>query len=314
MAYVKRHAADDPGRTQAGRNLMKLGRFAAVMVGLSVLIASAGPVAAHVAEPGQLHAASSATTDRARTGCGHFQRVWSLALEQQRVLKFLKDFLVIRNDADLARLGEPREGALYAIHSHEFANIRGMGFSIVNGAGGGPGMPTLLMYRPSPKAKDVVDPHGPDYPYELAGWGYAGPYTPGVAPPWITSDPLLKCVYYGEWFVHERSVHPFDTWQNIPVPPVEDFPGQVPAGTAPTPDECTPACIGASHPRLWDLHLWTGKLGVPTVSMLNPGPLLRGFDPVVGVGFFYSQAPQVVQPPSGAPAAAVAPNTHIHQH
>lgn len=292
---------------------MKYGRILAVLVGLFALIASAGPVSAQVAVTGQ----SPAVTKRApqaQTGCNYFQRLWNLHQEQKRVLEFIKDFRVLRNEADLVRLAEPREGALYTVLTHQFVNIRGMGMSVVNRTGGSPGKPSLLLYKPSPKAKNVLDPLGADYPYELVGWGYAGLYTPGAVPPAYSADPLTKCLQYDEWFVHERSVHPFTNWQNIPVPPVEDFPGQVLGETAPGPEECTPACPGANHPRLWDIHIWIGKCGVPTVSMFNPGKPYRGFDPEVGVGFFFPQVPEGGGQTSGQGAPAVNPNAPLHHH
>lgn len=282
--------------------LARRGRLAAIAVGLTVLVASTGTSAASAYDRKPGRGAGSGTE------CSAAERRSSLALEQRRVLKLVKDFRVLRNQADLDRLAQPREGVQFFVLSHRFNSIRGMGFTIVNGGQvTGPGKPAMLLYKPSHKAKNVTDPDGPDFPYELVGWGYAGPYTPGQ-PPAFPDDPGLRCVRPTDWFVHERSVHPADTWQNIPVPPVEDYPGQDPGSLPPLPDECDPPCVGEPHPRIWDLHVWFGANGVPTLSMLNPGKPIPGFDPEVGVGFFYPQLSGCAAP------ARTAGDSGLHLH
>lgn len=234
--------------------------------------------------PGEAVALSGDGTTDGGSRCTPLERQKSLILEQRRVLAFLADIRVLRDDADIARLPVPRGGASYGFLSHAFTSIAGMGFSVVNVTRPRPGEPALLLYRANPDATDLTDPWGADFPYELVGWGYASPYAPGVLPD-FSADPGLRCLGPKDWFVHERGVHPFDTWQNIPVAPQEAFKGQVAGGPPPTPEEC--GCAGVPHPRLWDIHFWIGASGVPTISMLNPGEPLPGFDPVIGVGFFY---------------------------
>jgi hypothetical protein len=95
-----------------------------------------------------------------------------------------------------------------------------------------------------------------------------------------------------DWFVHERSVHPLDTWQNIAVPPVEQFHGQVAGDVPPTAQECD-CVVGIPHGRFWDLHLWPGAAGFPTVSMFNPGKPIPGFDALPGIGFFRPETEHV---------------------
>lgn len=291
-------------------------RVAVVVMGIAALIASAGPVAAHVGSAGgsagdSLAEPNAVAALHGRSKCGFIERQRTLAVEQRRILKLVGDLRVLRNEADLARLAEPRDGTKFYIYSHMFASMRGMGFTVVNGGETGPGKPALLLYRPSSKAKNVIEPNGPDFPYELVGWGYASPYTPGIIPNYPT-DPGLRCVMDKEWLVHERSVHPFDTWQNIPVPPVEDYHGQAAGNTPPTADECTPACVGAGHPRLWDIHLWLGSWGTATVSLLYPGKAIPGFDPGVGTGFFYPQVPRCA--PGQTPPRGSGQNAPMHNH
>ncbi|WP_213003842.1 hypothetical protein [Winogradskya consettensis] len=274
------------------------GRWIGVLTGCAVLIAAAGPAAAvRTAQPSGAdtsgHDAPAASglvpAQFTNSKCTPAERRRTLAAEQRRVLTFFKDFLVLRNEADVARLAEPRDGVQFFVLSHAYNSIRGMGLSIINGGEvSGPGKPAMLLYRPSRGAADVTDPDGPDFPYTLAGWGYAGLYAPGQ-PPSFAGDPGLRCLTKQDWLVHERSVHPSDTWQNIPVPPEEQWHGQALGAVPPTPDECDTPCVGVGHPRLWDLHLFIGNSGVPAVSMLNPGKPIPGFDPGVGVGFFYPQ-------------------------
>ncbi|MGI5186128.1 hypothetical protein ACQEVZ_58760 [Dactylosporangium sp. CA-152071] len=285
---------------------MRRGGLAAVLTGVAVLMAGAAPAAAvgaDVRSDGVVSSAVSDASHRTRLGCTYIDRHRALALEQRRVLSFMKDFLVLRNEADVERLAQPRDGVQYFVFSHAYNSIRGMGLSIINGGEySGPGKPAMLLYRPSGKAKNVTDPDGPDFPYTLVGWGYAGLYMPGQ-PPSYADDPGLRCLTKQDWLVHERSVHPADTWANIPVPPQEAWHGAATGEIPPSADDC--ACpVGMTHPRLWDLHIFAGPLGVPTVSMLNPGRPMPGFDPQVGLGFFYpSQYPSTSGPAGGDPHA-----------
>jgi hypothetical protein len=96
----------------------------------------------------------------------------------------------------------------------------------------------------------------------------------------------LRCVPRREWFVHERSIHPFDTGSNHGVPPEESFQGEADGADSPNPGVDGP--VGLPHSRFWDLHVWLDEHdGVPNLSMLNTGELIPGIDPKVGQDFFY---------------------------
>ncbi|MEV4518526.1 hypothetical protein AB0K00_57415 [Dactylosporangium sp. NPDC049525] len=297
----------------AHTGLIRRGGSAAALAAVAVLVLGATPATA--VDAAQLRndgVVSSATvfdvSHRTRSGCTHIERYRSLALEQRRVLSFMKDFLVLRNEADVERLAQPRDGVQYFVFSHAYNSIRGMGLSIINGGEyTGPGKPAMLLYRPNGKAKNVTDPNGADFPYTLAGWGYAGMYMPGQ-PPSYPDDPGLSCLTKQDWLVHERSVHPADTWANIPAPPQEAWHGAAAGAIPPTAEEC--GCpVGMTHPRLWDLHLFASITGAATVSMLNPGRPMPGFDPQVGFGFFYPD-----QYPSATVPAGVDPHAGHHMH
>ncbi|MFC5183280.1 hypothetical protein [Actinomadura harenae] len=253
--------------------------------------------AAALAIPTAATAADAGTrpggTPHTGTSCTPVERYVTLAAEQRRVLKLLKGFTVLRNQADVDRLAQPNSatGTQFAALAHMYNSMKGVGMTIVNVGMQGAGMPTLLFYRPDPKATNVTQPYVPNFPYRLAGWGYVWPYTPGKAPSYPT-DAGLRCVKPTDWFVHERSVHPADTWQNIPVPPAEDWKGEAAGSTAPTAEECH-CQIGEAHPRFWDLHVFLTWSPFPQVSMFNPGRPIPGFDAVAGKGFFYPAKPPV---------------------
>ncbi|MEO6703725.1 MAG: hypothetical protein ABI140_08840 [Jatrophihabitantaceae bacterium] len=219
--------------------------------------------------------------------CNIVQRGISLAVEQARVLKLLKGHTVLRNQADLDAMAglNPSSGIYYALLPHMFDSMAGIGLTIVNVGAGGPGVPNLLFYKPNKKATNLLDPFGADYPYTLDGWGYVSPYTPGTVPSFGT-DPGLRCLNPTDWLIHERSVHPSDTWQNIALPPTEQWRGQDAGATPPTAQECS-CPVGLNHGRFWDVHFFLDGWPVPLVQMLNPGKRIPGFDS--GIGFFYPQ-------------------------
>jgi hypothetical protein len=232
----------------------------------------------------------------ATTACTPAQTVASLKYEQALVLKEVGQFRVLKNAEDLAELGFPNmyTGAMYDMLPHMYNSLKGMGFTIVNL--GLPrdqepvaGDPTFLLYAPNPKDKDVTDPSKPDFPYTLVGWGYTGLYDPGKTPTFPT-DPGLKCIKPTQWVIHERGVHPANNWQFVPVPPKESWHGESAGQTMPTAAECH-CSVGLPHTRLWDLHFFLGSNGIPTVSMLNPGKPIPGFNTDPGVGFFYPAKP-----------------------
>lgn len=235
-------------------------------------------------------------TTATTTACTQAQTVAALKYEQARVLKEVGQFRVLRNPEDLAELGlpNPLDGAMYDMLPHMYNSLEGMGFTIVNL--GLPhnqepvaGDPTFLLYKPNPKDKDVTDPSKPDFPYTLVGWGYTGLYDPGNTPT-FPDDPGLKCIEPTQWLIHERGVHPSNTWQFVPVPPEESWHGEAAGQTMPTAAECH-CPVGMPHTRLWDLHFFLGSNGIPTVSMLNPGKPIPGFNTDPGVGFFYPAKP-----------------------
>jgi hypothetical protein len=279
---MKRRVAGVPRRAELRRGLLTRGRITAVVTGLFAFTAVAGPAVANVSAP------AKPSHDGAQ--CTPSQRRDTLAVEQSRVLKLLSGFRVLRNKKDLDRLAVPdtKTGTVYALLPHMFDSMKGIGITIVNVGVNGPGKPSLLFYLPDPHAKNVLDPFGADYPYRLVGWGYVQPYTPGQAPA-FPGDPGLRCVVAHDSFVHERSVHPADTWQNIPVVTTEQYHGQDAAPTAPSAAECN-CVVGLNHGRFWDTHFFLTGDRTPKVSMLNPGKPIRGFDAHPGVGFFYPQA------------------------
>jgi hypothetical protein len=214
--------------------------------------------------------------------CTPDERAQALAAEQARVLELLEDVRVLADESDFEVLKRPRGlAASYTIPSHALTSILGMGFSVANAGRVVPGEPHLLFYRPSPDAIDVGDPWGPDFPYELVGWGYGAVYTPGQVPI-FPDDPGLRCLELGDWFLHEAGVHPYDTGRYVMVAPEEEYAGQV---AAPPPSLQACGCEGAPHPRLWDIHFWIDGGDVPVVSMLNPGEPIPGWDPEGA--FFY---------------------------
>lgn len=219
--------------------------------------------------------------------CSGAQRNGVLLHEQAAVLDLVGDLRTLKNESDLARLAVPNPltGTAFNFYDHAFVSFRGMGLAIVNtGVAEAPGKPTLLLYAPDPDAQEVIDPYNPDFPYRLVGFGHASVYAPNETPT------FLGPCFEKDWFVHERSVHRADTWQNIAVPPEEDFKGQVAGGVPPLPHECNPPCTGFAHGRLWDLHIWLADgNGVPTLSMTNPGDEIAGADPQIGRAFFFPE-------------------------
>ncbi|MGW0734384.1 hypothetical protein [Streptomyces sp. NPDC002851] len=262
----------------------------AAAAGLVLTLTATAPADADAAQP-----------DR----CTGRERRDALRAEQADVLAFVGEHRTLRNEADLAALGVPdlANQKAYNLLDHQFASARGIGVSVVDSLGTQtvtPGQPDLLFYAPRPGTTDAeaIDPFGPDFPYRLVGWGYTPlSYTPGDppgVPPEGDEGLDSRCIAGDEWFVHERSIHPFDTWQNIAVPPADDEPkGSNPGQELPIrPDECDPPCPpGVQHGRLWDIHFWLDERdGIPAVSILNPHEDIPGWDPEVGVSFFFPEA------------------------
>lgn len=232
--------------------------------------------------------------------CGEAEREAFLRQEQRAVLNLVAEYRVLESSEDLQGLGTPDPAAqtAYNFLDHRFASAFRMGIGIVDtwepveGGAVEPGRPDVLFYAPDPDAENVVDPEGPDFPYTLVGWAY----TPGTYH--YATLPELPCMGRADWFVHERSVHPYDTWQNVPAPPLppleeEDWQGQTDNAQPIPPTACvvdgrrTLCPPGIHHPRIWDIHFWLGTGGRATVSLLRPRRPIPGWDPDIGVSFFH---------------------------
>jgi hypothetical protein len=232
------------------------------------------------------------STAAAPAACTQAQTVAALKYEQARILQELGPLRVIQNEEELAELAFPNAvtGISYSILTHMFNSLGGMGFTVASlqGLSGGKpvaGEPTLLLYLPNPKDGSPTDASKPDFPYTLVGWGYTAPYTPGQVPT-FGDDPGLKCIKPSQWLIHERGVHPGNTWQYIALPPKESWHGESAGSTVPTAAECR-CIVGFAHPRAWDLHIFLGANGIPSVSMFDPFQKIPGFYTGGGIAFFY---------------------------
>lgn len=227
--------------------------------------------------------------------CTPTQRRDLVAAEQRAVLDLVGDRTTLRDHADLAALA----GVGYKDYDHYFVSFAGQGLAILDFtrfADVRAGNPSFLLYEPSPDAADVTDIDGPDFPYSLAGWGYAGPnysYDKENQRPVYPKELTELCIGASDWFVHERGIHPADTGGMHSVPPEEEQHGHEAGDTPPLPTDCEPICpVGLPHPRIWDIHLWLGTDGVPSISILNPGSCIPGIPSDVGVAWFYPEDDQ----------------------
>lgn len=139
--------------------------------------------------------------------------------------------------------------------SHGYVVLDTAGAVATDNLRAAPPVPPLLLYEPSAESRpaDWIDFDGPDDPYRLVGWAYVAPCTFGSEPP------QRRCIAPSEWFVHEAGWHLKDGGMYL-TPGATTEPPR-PAGLA----------IHMWHPRVWDLHVWRGEQGVPTVSFANPG-------------------------------------------
>lgn len=231
-------------------------------------------------------AASSGTDD---ASCDPTKRRELLAAEQRAVLDLVGDLTTLRDHHDLAALA----AVGYKDYDHHFVSFAGQGLAILDFtrfADVRPGNPSFLLYEPSPDADDVTDIEGPDFPYSLAGWGYAGPnysYNREKQEPVWPHELDRLCLGAGDWFVHERGIHPSDTGGMHSVPPEEQEHGHASGDSFPIPGIEGP--VGFPHPRIWDIHLWLGPDGVPSISILNPGKCIPGIPSDVGVAWFHPE-------------------------
>lgn len=215
-----------------------------------------------------------------------------------------QDLTTLNGPEDMAALarGDAESRTFYSVYDHAFVSFRDMGMAVLNTGDNGtepadhtrrrPGKPDLLLYAPNSLTADATDPDGADFPYNLVGWAYSPLYDPEQHPTFLGG-----CVTRADWFVHERGIHPADTWGMVAVPPDEEgrrhgeHPGQDPILASECDDPATIAVelcpAGIQHPRIWDIHLWLGKEAA-SISMLSPFPI-AGIDPEVGKAFFYPE-------------------------
>lgn len=266
---------------------MKSRRRGLAFMGASMLIVAGCSTSAFALSENHV---SSTTT--APVACTPAQSVAALKYEQARILQEFAPFRTLYNEESLAELSYPNAvtGVSYSVLTHMFNALGGMGFTVASLqglSGGAPvaGQPTLLLYRPNPAGGSPTDPSKPDFPYTLVGWGYTAPYVPGQVPT-FGNDPGLRCIEPSQWLIHERGVHPAPSFQYISLPPKESWHGQSAGSTVPTAAECH-CVVGFAHPRAWDLHIFFGANGIPTVSMFNPGAPIPGFGVNDGISFFY---------------------------
>jgi hypothetical protein len=131
-------------------------------------------------------------------------------------------------------------------------------------------LPQLLIYAPSRSSSpaDWLDFDRADNPYRLVGWAYVGPYTTGSQPP------QRMCIASSEWFVHEAGWH------------LKDGGMRLTPGAATEPTRPPGLAMHMWHPQVWDLHVWRGEDGTPTVAFANPSARRWGRE--LPDGAFYS--------------------------
>lgn len=208
-----------------------------------------------------------------------------LRQEQEAVLSKLGGLTRLEGKDDLDALAASPLGASFL--THDYTSFRGVGLTVFNPAGiVGPGSPNFLFYDPREGA-NATDPHGPDFPYRLAGWGYGVPYAPDRIPS------FLPCIGVEDWHIHERGIHDEETGGMIVMPPAESFFGAS-AGTLADPPALRPV-VGFPHARVWTAHFWLEGGGVPRSAILDPTNPPDGIDPGEGSSFYFPE-----QTPTGA--------------
>jgi hypothetical protein len=197
-----------------------------------------------------LAAASVPYGARAAGDCTPEQRDAALRANQAAVLGVAPDTLASLTDA--IGPGGPLAGWQL---THGLVVLAGAGAVAVYGSAARAPMPPVLLYAPSASSSpsEWLDFAGSDGPYRLVGWGYVAPYVPGSTPPERT------CVEPHEWYVHEAGWHLRDGDMLL-------TPGEAAEPRRPS----VPAGVLLWHPRLWDLHVWRGDAGVPTIALDNP--------------------------------------------
>jgi hypothetical protein len=216
--------------------------------------------------------------------CTGAERADVLRTEQAAVLRRLGPLRTLSDPSDIAKLQRPPHNYVYL--SHRFASFEGVGLTIIRPAPLGvprAGVPNLVFYAPRGGA-DATDAGGPDFPYELAGWGYGMPYTPGRIPP------ILPCTdSKRDWHIHERGVHTIEDGGFVAMPPAETYYGEA-EGSYTDPPAMDPV-PGWPHTRSWTIHLWLNGTGVPDSAPLNPNEEIPGIDSGVGIDFYFPEVP-----------------------
>jgi quercetin dioxygenase-like cupin family protein len=256
------------------------GRVLLALLAITIVPAAATQVASQTPTPEDLD-------------CEPAKRNEVLRSEQEAVLERLGDLRVVRNQADLTRLGGPPYN--FPFPTHLFTSFRGIGFTLLNPID--PvrrGSPNFLFYAPANDAADVTDPGGRDFPYTLTGWGYGVPYAPEHLPG------FLPCVGADDWHIHERGVHDFATGGMQVMPPAEAGFAES-AGQLSDPPALRPV-VGFPHARAWTAHFWLDGDDIPESAILDPTDPPPGINPGVGSSFYFPE-----EKPSGAldPVASV---------
>lgn len=227
--------------------------------------------------------------------CPEPKRNRTLAGEQAAVLEQLGELTVLRGRGDLKLLADRGSSFL----PNQFTSLEGIGVTVTNPEPFlAPGTPNLFFYAPSGGAGDTDDPQGPDFPYELAGWGYEVPFAPFHFPG------FLPCVGDGDWHVHERGVDALDSGRTTTMAPSENIIGGAPGSLLDAPP--LRAVVGYPHPRTWAAHFWRDPSGVPKSGILDPTDPAPGVDPGEGSNFYFLDEPPtgVLEPgATGLPVA-----------
>ena len=252
------------------RRKIRFTRNIGIAVLLLVLVTSFHPAAITTATAAPTPAAS----------CSAAQQSATWAADQKTVLARLGSLTTLNNKADVLKLAAKG----WSIPSHQYVSFENIGVTFgrpvaVPGPPPEPGFPDLVLYKPNPAAKNVIDPNGADFPYTLVGWAYTQAYNFKQIP-----TAMGPCYPREVWFAHERGIHDFATWGFIPIPPKENFLGQESGYSMPLPFP-----PGLPHIRFWDIHIWKDGTapGVPSISIQRTTALgtIPGINPPGA--FFY---------------------------
>jgi quercetin dioxygenase-like cupin family protein len=227
--------------------------------------------------------------------CGDAKQNATLGGEQSAVLASLGELTTLRSRADLGRLA----GRGWSFRPNQFTSIEGIGVTVANPEPFlAPGAPNLLFYAPAGGAESATDLRAPDFPYELAGWGYEVPFAPFHFPG------FLACVGEGEWHVHERGIDSLDSGRTTIMAPAENVIGGAGGSLADAPP--MRPVVGYPHPRTWAVHFWRDPSGVPRSAILDPTSPAPGVDPGEGSNFYFLEEPPTAVLEPGATGLPVA--------